>query len=95
MSKDYNYKRMIQSVRWQRLRKEKIKMNPLCQDCLEHGIYTPSQEVHHITPCETARSVKQSLDQGKRSKHLVEILRGGGCDPHLPVHHVHQATFGC
>ena len=45
MSKDYNYKRMIQSARWQRLRKEKIKMNPLCQDCLEAGIYTPAQEV--------------------------------------------------
>lgn len=59
MSKDYNYKQMIQSVRWQRLRKEKIKMNPLCQDCLEAGIYTPAQEVHHITPCETARSVRQ------------------------------------
>ena len=59
MSKDANYKRMIQSVRWAKLRREKIKLNPLCQDCLEHGIYTPAQEVHHITPCETARSVKQ------------------------------------
>lgn len=59
MSKDYNYRKMIQSVRWQRLRKEKLKLNPICQDCLEDGIYTPAQCVHHITPCETARSVRQ------------------------------------
>ena len=59
MSKDANYKRMIQSVRWAKLRREKIKLNPLCQDCLESGIYSPAQEVHHITPCETARSFKQ------------------------------------
>ena len=59
MSKDANYKRMIQSVRWAKLRREKIKLNPLWQDCLESGINTPAQEVHHVTPCETARSVKQ------------------------------------
>ena len=59
MSKDVNYRKMIGSMRWLRLRKEKLKLNPLCQDCLEQGIYTPAQEIHHITPCETARSVRQ------------------------------------
>lgn len=59
MSKDENYRRMIQSQRWVKLRKEKLKMNPLCQDCLESGIYTPAREIHHVTPCETARSVRQ------------------------------------
>lgn len=62
MSKDANYRRMIQSVRWMRLRKEKLKVNPLCQDCLKEGIYTPAREVHHVVPCESARSVSQMED---------------------------------
>lgn len=59
MSKDANYKRMIQSVKWVKLRREKIKLNPLCQDCLLSGIYTPAQEVHHVVPCESAKTIKQ------------------------------------
>lgn len=59
MSKDANYRRMIQSVRWSKLRREKLTINPLCQACLRTGIYTAAQCVHHITPCETARSIGQ------------------------------------
>lgn len=59
MSKDANYRKMIQSTRWVKLRREKIKLNPLCQDCLSAGIYTPAQEIHHVVPCESAKSVRQ------------------------------------
>lgn len=59
MSKDVNYRRMIGSMRWLRLRKEKLKLNPLCQDCLDSGIYTPAQEIHHVVPCESAKTIRQ------------------------------------
>ena len=59
MSKDVNYRRMIGSMRWLRLRKEKLKLNPLCQDCLESGIYTQAQEIHHVVPCESAKTIRQ------------------------------------
>lgn len=59
MAKDANYRRMISSTRWVRLRKEKLKINPLCQDCLDKGIYIPASEIHHVVPCETAKTIKQ------------------------------------
>ena len=59
MSKDINYRRMINSARWLRLRKEKLKESPLCEDCRLEGIYTPATEIHHVRPCEWAKSVRE------------------------------------
>lgn len=59
MSKDANYKRMINSVRWLKLRKQKLSNNPLCQDCQEEGRLVSATEVHHVRPCETAKSVRE------------------------------------
>jgi 5-methylcytosine-specific restriction protein A len=57
MSKDINYIKMINSTRWLRLRKRKLTANPLCEDCKASGYITPATEVHHVVPCETAKSV--------------------------------------
>lgn len=59
MSKDINYRRMINSMRWLKLRKQKLSSNPLCQDCFENGRATAATEVHHVKPCESARSVSE------------------------------------
>lgn len=59
MSKDFNYKRMINSGRWLQLRKQKLSSNPLCEDCLDRGMYVPAKEVHHVIPCETAQSISE------------------------------------
>lgn len=57
MSKDYNYRRMINSGRWLKLRKQKLSRNPLCQDCEEEGRIVAASEVHHVIPCESAMTV--------------------------------------
>lgn len=36
--------------RWQRVRSEFIKANPLCAHCRDRGRFTMAQEVDHITP---------------------------------------------
>lgn len=59
MSKDINYKRMINSGRWLQLRKQKLSSNPLCEDCLERGLYVSAREVHHVQPCERAKSIAE------------------------------------
>lgn len=59
MSKDANYIRMINSVRWLKLRKQKLSNNPLCQECQEEGRFIAATEVHHVRPCETAKSVRE------------------------------------
>lgn len=57
MSKNADYNRLIQSKRWQELRRKKINSSPVCEDCKDKGIIEPATEVHHIIPVETAASV--------------------------------------
>lgn len=48
------YKKLITSPRWVKLRAEKVANNPLCENCLLSDITTPTEEVHHIRPVESA-----------------------------------------
>lgn len=48
------YKKLITSQKWAKLRTEKVAKNPLCERCLLDDITTPTQEVHHIRPVESA-----------------------------------------
>ena len=59
MSKDANYKKLIGSPRWRALRNAYMSEHPQCEECLSRGIYRAANCVHHIIPCETARSVKE------------------------------------
>ena len=48
------YRRLINSHRWVKLRAKKVSASPLCERCLEKGLTTPMDEVHHIVPIESA-----------------------------------------
>ena len=63
MAKDKDYKRMIHTMRWLRLRKATLSLHPVCQECEREGILSPAVEVHHIVPVETALTLseKESL----------------------------------
>lgn len=52
MSKDKDYRRLINSTRWLRLRRDMLTAHPLCQKCEEQGLITPATEVHHRRPVE-------------------------------------------
>lgn len=56
MAKDKDYKRMIHTVEWLRLRKAKLSANPLCERCKAEGRITPATEVHHVVPVEDGLS---------------------------------------
>lgn len=45
------YKQLIHSPEWLRLRKRKYSANIWCEDCLKEGRHTPTEEIHHIVPC--------------------------------------------
>lgn len=36
--------------KWKRIRLMHLANNPWCETCLDHGIYTPAKEVHHVIP---------------------------------------------
>ena len=43
-------KRLYDKAQWLRLRKQVLRMQPLCVLCLQRGLAVPSQHVDHITP---------------------------------------------
>lgn len=53
MSRNPIYIKLINSARWKKLRIEKLKSNPVCEECAAHGISTLATEVHHIKPVES------------------------------------------
>lgn len=78
-TKGYNGNRdpFYQSLLWKGLRKIKLQMNPLCEDCLEQGITTAGHTVDHIIPrnqggkdgldnlrtrCQRHNAIKTALD---------------------------------
>ena len=40
--------RLRGSMRWRKVRALKLKNDPLCEDCAEHGVVTPATQVHHM-----------------------------------------------
>lgn len=54
-----DYRRLIQSAAWRRLRAAWISAHPLCEDCLAAGRAVPAEEVHHVCPVERAATRPQ------------------------------------
>lgn len=46
------------STTWKKLRKSFVLRNPLCFTCLQKGIHTPTQNVHHILDRKTHRELE-------------------------------------
>ena len=63
MAKDADYRRLIHTTRWVKLRREVLTAHPLCQRCLKEGRIKEATEVHHVRPVEEVVTFrdKQSL----------------------------------
>nr|DAY42599.1 MAG TPA: HNH endonuclease [Caudoviricetes sp.] len=48
---------MINSTAWRKTRRRKLEQSPLCEICKQNGVITAATEVHHVMPCETAKTV--------------------------------------
>lgn len=59
MAHSRDYTRMLNSKRWKTLRLWKLEQNPLCEMCLAEGKFVAAVDVHHIQPCESARSIDE------------------------------------
>ena len=47
------------SHEWKELRIAKLRQQPLCEICQQHGIVRSAHSVHHITPIETATTMEE------------------------------------
>ena len=41
-------RRIRSSTRWRKVRALKLARDPLCEDCLEHGVTEAATQVHHV-----------------------------------------------
>lgn len=53
MSRNPIYRKLINSVRWRKLRTAKLRANPICEECEKKDKSTIATEVHHIVPVES------------------------------------------
>lgn len=49
--------KLINTVRWRKLRRQKLKAQPWCERCEKEGRLAAATEVHHVRPVETASNV--------------------------------------
>jgi 5-methylcytosine-specific restriction protein A len=54
MAKDKDYIKLINTARWQQLRKAVLTAHPICQECEKAGRLEAATEVHHVRPVEEA-----------------------------------------
>lgn len=57
MSRDDQYRKLINSAKWKALRLQHLTARPWCEQCLRQGRRVTATEVHHITPVETAHDM--------------------------------------
>ena len=82
MAKDKDYVRLIHTTRWLQLRRDIITKHPLCEQCQANGYITPSTEVHHVTPVESAVTYREKV----RLMFDPTNLRALCHDCHVKVH---------
>lgn len=60
MSRDRNYQRLLNSKRWQEVKRIVWqRTNGLCEECKRQGIVRAGIDCHHIVPVETATSLHE------------------------------------
>ena len=60
MSRDKNYQRLLNSKRWQEVKRIVWqRTNGLCEECLKQGIVRAGVDCHHIVPVETATTPQE------------------------------------
>lgn len=86
MAKDADYIRMIHSKGWLRLRKQKLTEQPWCEHCLKYsGRRTAATEVHHITPVEDARTMREKELLMYSMANLMSVCRTCHCQIHTEL----------
>lgn len=82
MSKDKDYNRLIHTVRWLRLRRDKISANPTCERCEGMGRLSPTTEIHHVIPVENGLTLEEKRRLMYDPTNLMALCH----DCHVYVH---------
>lgn len=82
MAKDKEYRHLIHTSKWLRLRRDVLTAHPLCQRCEAEGRMTPATEVHHIHP------VEEAFTRWERTQRMYDVhnLQALCHDCHVRTH---------
>lgn len=84
MSRNPKYIRLINTYRWRALRAEKLKNNPVCEQCERTGKSTLATEVHHIVPVESVPTIRQMEVLTYTYDNLMSVCH----ECHVEIHEV-------
>lgn len=85
MSRDPQYKKLLNSARWRQLRAQVLSEHPLCQDCAAAGRVAPATEVHHVTPIETGGNMAQKERFAYRRSNLRALCHSCHREAHAAM----------
>ena len=75
---------LYQSKRWKDLREYMVMTHPLCEDCLEEGRITPTEDIHHVlSPFQRGISEEEKAKRAYDENNLVALCR----ECHIKRHH--------
>lgn len=78
------YTKLINSWRWQKLRRAHLEAHPMCEQCLKRGRVVAATEVHHMTP---VSSVSDELGM-ERLAYDPSNLMSLCCQCHKDIHDI-------
>jgi 5-methylcytosine-specific restriction enzyme A len=81
------YQAVYNTTKWKRLRRAKIKANPLCEECEKKGITTVAAEVHHIIPFDIGNACELAYDYDNLISLCVECHKEAHAKMHQPISH--------
>ena len=86
MNRTSEYKKLINTRRWQYLRLQALsKTNYLCAVCLKNDITTPATEVHHIIPVQTGANWAQMKQLCYDPNNLLPVCKECHKNEHIKL----------
>lgn len=78
------YSSLLNSWKWQQLRRKKFLANPICEDCAAKGRVTPTEEVHHHRPVESGKDEIEMRQLAYDYNNLVSLCKACHSARHAP-----------
>ena len=78
------YSALLNSWKWQQLRRKKFLANPVCEDCAVKGRVTPTEEVHHNRPVESGKDEIEMRQLAYDFNNLVSLCKACHAARHAP-----------
>lgn len=89
VQKSFIFKNIYNTRKWRYMRIAKMREQPLCEMCMNKGLYTLATQVHHITFITQGKNEKEMLNLGFDYENLMSI-----CDKcHKEIHERKEEYF--